>query len=123
MARIKLAALPWFGLDETSGELYAKRTDEEWSLSFDFAARMGTSETATSAVWTCAVHAGTDADTSDMISGGSTESGTTSAQLVVDGVDGVTYLIRCTLTTSAQVLIGEALLYVSDQVRSDGRVS
>lgn len=121
MAKILLATLPRFGLDDDE-RLHAKRVDEEWVLGFDFAPRMSSGETLDAATWTSAVHAGADADAADMIDGSSTESGTTSAQKVVAGVDGVTYLIKCVATTSAQVLIGEALLFVSDQVRSDGTV-
>ena len=118
-----LAPLPWFGVDGETGDLHAKRVAEKWTLTFDAVKRMGSGETASSAVWTSTVQAGEDAAASSMIDGASTESGTKSSQLVSLGVDGVTYMIRAAITSSTgQVINGEALLFVSEKVRSDGSV-
>lgn len=107
---------------DDNGHLQPKRTSEQKVLTFDFARRMASGESIESASWTCTVHAGTDASASSMVSGSATNSGTKSSQKIISGVDGVTYLIRCALTTSQQTLYGEALLYVSDTVRSGGTV-
>ena len=118
-----LAPLPWFGVDEDTGELHAKRVSEKWTLTIDGAKRMASGETASSATWTSVVHAGTDASASSMPEGSSSESGTKSSQLMTLGVSGVTYRIRAAITTSTgQLIYGEGLLLVSDKERSDGAV-
>ena len=123
MSKITLASLPWFGVDEDTGELHAKRVDEKWTLVVDAAKRMATSETASSAVLESTVHAGTDAAASSMPDGSSSESGTKSSQLITLGVSGVTYKIRAAITSSTgQLIYAEGLLLVSDKERSDGAV-
>lgn len=120
MTRRRYAPVQWFGIDKAE-KLHAKQVGEDWVLTFDFKKRLGSSETISGATWTCVVHAGTDADAANMISGAATTSGTKSSQKVIDGVDGVTYLVTCQLTTSTgQLLYARGLLYVSNQVRSDG---
>jgi len=119
--KLRISSSPWFGMDD-DGFLHVKRVDENWALTFDFAKRMASDETVNSATWVCSVQSGVDASASSMISGSTTNSGTKSTQLVIDGVDGVTYVLVCTLTTSAQVLHGVGLMMVSNKVRGDGTI-
>ena len=77
-----------------------KRVDEDWVVGFNFINRMDSSETISTATVTATVHSGTDASPDDIISGSTTTTGQKITQLIVDGTDGVTYAIKCAITTS-----------------------
>ncbi len=95
----------------------AKRVDEDKLLSFDYKDVLATGETISTQTFTATVVKGTDATPSAIISGSATSSGSKATQLVVNGVDGVKYLIQCEITTSqSQKLHGLGYLTVTDTV-------
>lgn len=80
---------------------------------FDFTSRLTAAETISTAAVTSVVYSGTDASPSTLISGTATISGKKVTQKVAGGVLGVTYLLKCTITTSlAQTLALSAFLVV-----------
>lgn len=83
----------------------AKLLSETVSEVFDFTSRLAAGETISTAVTTATVYSGTDASPSSIISGSATISGQKVTQLVTAGTLGVTYLLLCSITTSA----GQAL--------------
>ena len=117
MPKVLPADAPYFGLDD-DGYMHPKRVDEDWKLLFDFNKRLPSSVTISSATWTATVHAGTDASPNDIISGSASNASGKSTQKVINGTDGVTYIIVCAATLSdTQVLHGVGLLRVSNAVR------
>lgn len=84
----------------------AKSSAETIKQVFDFVSRLAVSETISTAAVTATVHSGTDASPSSLISGSASISGTKVTQTLTAGIEGVTYLLTCTVTTSAgQTLI------------------
>jgi hypothetical protein len=100
------------------GLFVPKGTDETWTLTFDFADRLGAGETIVSAPWTASVLTGTDPDPDALLENGGdapTIIGSQVVQRVVGGVDRVTYCLNClALTSSGQVLRGRGHLEVRD---------
>ena len=95
-----------------------KRVDEDWVIGFNFVGRLASGETISTATCTATVFAGTDASPSSIISGSTTTTGTKVTQLIVDGVDGVTYQVQCAITTSSSQkrhIVG--LLDVTNEVK------
>lgn len=93
--------------------LPAKYAGETQNVVFDFVSRLATGETISTKVTTAAVYSGTDATPSTIISGAATSSGTQVTQAITAGVIGVTYVLTCTITTSAsQTLTMTALLTI-----------
>lgn len=91
--------------------LGAKRATESRNEVFDFASLIASGETLSTAVTTATVHSGTDSSPSAVISGSASISGTKVTQKLIAGTLGVTYLITCTVTTSAgQTLVLEGFL-------------
>ena len=92
-----------------------KRIDEDKKLSWDFSNDMAAAETISTKAVTATVHSGTDANAQDIVSGSAAVSGQVVTQLIVDGVEGVTYLLEFEITTDqSQTLHGVALLEISD---------
>ena len=92
-----------------------KRIDEDKKLSWDFSNDMAAAETISTKVVTATVHSGTDASPGNIVSGSAASAGQVVTQLIVDGVDGVTYMLEFEITTSqSQTLHGVALLEISD---------
>lgn len=87
-------------MPQTRVSFQPKLAGETTTLTFDFAARLGVSETISTQVTTCAVYSGTDANPSAVISGAASASGTVVSQNVTGGVVGVMYQLVCTITTS-----------------------
>lgn len=83
-------------------------------VSFDFTAELGEGDTVTSAVVTSTVYSGEDATPNTMISGSaSVAGGSVVSQKVIDGVEGVTYQLTCTASTTAgYTLVKQGLLSV-----------
>ena len=95
-----------------------KQVDEDVILSFDYTKQLATGETISTAVFSATVVKGTDASPDNIISGLATISGAVCSQLVVDGVNGVKYLIKCIATTSqSQKLHGLGYLTVTNAVK------
>lgn len=69
-------------------------------LEFDFTSRLAAGENITGQACTADVYVGTDPTPSNIISGAATVSGRIVTQLVVAGVVGVIYLIRCQVSTN-----------------------
>lgn len=93
-----------------------KAPGEELRLAMDFSEEgwLLAGESIVSAVWSAQVYSGTDPDPNAMISGAATLTGTTVEQLVIGGLEGVAYLMLCTLTLSTgRDVIGRALLKVA----------
>lgn len=86
--------------------LGAKAHAETRNQVFDFASRLAIGETISTASVAATVHSGTDASPSSLISGSASISGTKVTQKIAAGTEGVTYLLTCTVTTSA----GQTLL-------------
>ena len=95
-----------------------KRVDEDWVVTFKFGRRLASGEAISTATCTATVVSGTDATPSNIISGSTTITGALVTQLIVDGVDGVTYQIQCNANTSkSQKLHGVGLLDVTNTVK------
>ena len=77
-----------------------KQVDEDVILSFDYTKQLAAGETISTAVFSATVVKSTDATPSNIISGAATISGAVCSQLVIDGVDGVKYLIKGIARTS-----------------------
>lgn len=77
-----------------------KDPSEQIFLKFDFSFWLSPAETISSAVVTSIVQSGTDASPSAMISGPATINNSVASQLVIGGVDGTTYRLKCTVVTS-----------------------
>lgn len=93
--------------------LEAKQSGETRTEIFDFASRLALAETISTAAVTATVYSGTDASPSAVISGSASISGSQVSQKLTAGTVGVTYLLACTVTTSAsQTLIIYAFLAV-----------
>jgi len=96
-----------------------KRTAEFRRLSFNFINSLDPGETILDATFTATVVSGTDGSPNAIISGAASISLSVCKQLVVGGVDGVTYLLKCLINTSlGQRLEAIALLPVSNSVQS-----
>jgi hypothetical protein len=96
-----------------------KRIDEDKTYSFDFVNELASGETISGATFTATVFLGTDASPSSIVSGSASTSGTVASQMIVDGVEGVTYLLECEITTSnSQKIHGVGLLKVTDAVKA-----
>lgn len=81
---------------------------------FDFISRLAVSETLSTASVAATVYSGTDASPSSVVSGSASISGTKVTQKLTGGVLGVTYLIVCTVTTSAgQTLLLQGFLTIT----------
>lgn len=80
--------------------LEGKTVGESALTPFDFLSRLASGETISTASVTATVYSGTDASPSSIINGSATISGSKAIQMVVGGVLGVTYLLKCTVTTS-----------------------
>lgn len=78
----------------------AKLATETAIETFDFTSRLAATETISSASTTATVYSGTDASSSSVISGSATIAGQKITQKVTAGVEGVTYLLTCAITTS-----------------------
>ena len=78
-----------------------KITTENEQFTFDFTPVLGTSETLTAATCVVEVKEGTDSNPSAIMSGTPVISGTKVAQRIYGGLDGVTYRLEMTVTTSA----------------------
>ena len=97
-----------------------KQVDEDVILSFDYGKKghLASGETISNAVFSATVVKEADATPENIISGSATISGAVCSQLVIDGVDGVKYLIQCIATTSkSQNIHGLAYLTVTDTVK------
>ena len=78
----------------------AKQASETVIFTFDFTSRLTLAETISTASTTATVYSGTDASPSAIISGSATISGKTVTQAITAGTLGVTYLLKCQITTS-----------------------
>lgn len=83
-----------------------KSLGETKNCVFDFLSLIALGETLSTASVAAVVYSGTDASPSSLISGSATISGSQVTQKITGGVLGVTYLLTCTVTTSA----GQTLL-------------
>lgn len=92
-----------------SGKCYGETIIE----TFDFTSRLALAETISTASVTAVTYSGTDASPSAIVSGSASISGTNVTQAITAGTEGVTYLLKCTVTTSAsQTLVLEAFLVI-----------
>lgn len=90
-----------------------KLLGETVTETFPFLSRLAVGETISTAVVTATTYSGTDASPSAIISGSATISGSNVTQKITAGTLGVTYLLLCTITTSAgQTLSMSAYLTV-----------
>ncbi len=81
--------------------LEAKPSGETRNEIFDFTSRLALAETLSTAAVTATVYAGTDASPSAIVSGSASIAGTQVTQKLTAGTEGVTYLLACSVTTSA----------------------
>lgn len=77
-----------------------KITNDSEQFIFDYTPVMGSSETISSATCTAVVKEGTDASPSAILVGSPSISGFKVSQRISGGIDGVTYSIQMTATTS-----------------------
>jgi hypothetical protein len=97
-----------------------KFTGETKPLSFDFSQVLASSETLSTAACTVVVIDGTDANPSNILSGGASIIGSKIYQLVQSGVAGVTYRLVATVTTSAGntlIALGDLPVYSTTEVQ------
>jgi hypothetical protein len=95
-----------------------KQVDEDIVASLKYTDQLATGETISAAVFSATVVKGTDASPSGIISGSATISGAVCSNLIIDGVNGVKYLIKCIATTSqSQKLHGLGYLTVTNTVK------
>lgn len=95
-----------------------KRTGEFRRLSFNFINLLKAGETISDATFTAEVISGIDGNPNALISGAATIIGSVCEQLIVGGVDGVMYLLKCLINTNlGQRLEAIALLPVSNDVQ------
>lgn len=78
----------------------AKVFGTDTRLVFDFTSGLASDETISSASTAATTYSGTDATPSAIISGAASISGSQVTQTITDGVIGVTYLLKCSVTTS-----------------------
>jgi hypothetical protein len=103
------------GADRPTPSFSRKRIDEDLKLSFDFTNDLASAETISTADVTATVHSGTDASPQNIVSGPAAISGQVVTQLIINGLQGVTYLLECEITTDqAQTVHLVGLLPVSD---------
>lgn len=90
-----------------------KAAGETRSEIFDFLSQLAVGETLSTASVVATVYSGTDASPSGVISGSASISGSQVSQKLTAGTLGVTYLLVCTVTTSAsQTLSISAFLVI-----------
>ena len=90
-----------------------KDVSERDNFHFDFTRALVSGETVSSAVVTCEVAAGIDPSPSALLSGSPSTASGVVAQLVVGGLAGVSYYIRCVATlSSGRVLASTALVNI-----------
>jgi hypothetical protein len=77
-----------------------KITNDSEQFTFDYTPVMGASETITAATCTVAVKEGTDPNASSILVGSPSWLGFKVTQRISGGLDGVTYSIQMTITTS-----------------------
>ena len=77
-----------------------KEASTPFSATFSFAIDLALGETLSSASVTAAVYSGTDPTPSAIISGAASSSGGEGTQILIDGVEGVIYLLVCLVGTS-----------------------
>ncbi len=103
------------GADRPTPSFSRKRIDEDLKLTFDCTNDLASAETISTATVTATVYSGTDASPQSIVSGSETISGQTVTQVVKDGLEDVTYLLECQITTDqSQTVHLMALLPVSD---------
>lgn len=78
----------------------AKVSGTNVRLVFDFTSSLAVGETISSASTAATTYSGTDATPSAIISGAAAISGGQVTQTITGGVVGVTYLLKCSATTS-----------------------
>lgn len=74
---------------------------ETVSLAFDFTSSLAAAETISTKAVVVTTYSGTDAAPSSLLNGSASSSGQVVTQSITAGVAGVTYLLTCTITTSA----------------------
>jgi len=94
-------------------EFQGKYSGETKTYTWDFTSQLAVGETISTQSVAATVYSGTDASPSSIISGSASASGAIVSQKITAGTVGVTYLLTCTITTSAtQTLILTALLSI-----------
>lgn len=78
-----------------------KRQGEVKLYSWDFSSLLAVGETISSQSVTASVYSGTDASPSSIINGAATLSGNVVSQSITAGTVGVTYTLKCQITTSS----------------------
>ncbi len=81
--------------------LQPKLAGETVATVFDFTSRLAATETISTQVVTATTYSGTDASPSSIVSGSASASGQKVTQKITGGTLGVTYVLLCTITTSA----------------------
>jgi hypothetical protein len=95
----------------------AKITGTPVSVTFSFALELAVGETLSSASVAATVYSGTDAIPGAIISGSAAISEGQVTQIIINGVEGVTYLLTATVTTSAgESLTREGYLVIAPEV-------
>ena len=80
---------------------------------WDFTSLLGTAETISTQVVSASVYSGTDGAPAGIVNGAASVSGSVVSQSITGGVIGVTYLLKCQITTSlAQTLQLNSFLVV-----------
>lgn len=97
--------------------LDTKLVSEIKNVQFDFTSQLAANETLSTEVVTCTVFSGTDSSPSSMISGSASASGAVVTQLITLGTVGVTYELKCVVTTSGgQTLVIVGFLTVTQDL-------
>jgi len=96
----------------------AKVADTAASVTFSFALDLAPDETLSSASVTATVYSGTDLAPAAIISGAATITASQVSQIIIDGLEGVTYLLTCSVETSygATLIRDGYLVVVSEEL-------
>lgn len=81
--------------------LSGKYQGETKNITFDFTSQLAAGETISSQTVSATVYSGIDSSPSAIISGSASVSGAVVTQAITAGVLGVTYELKCQVTTSA----------------------
>ncbi len=89
-----------------------KQAGETRNVTFDFTSRLAVSETISTKTVTASVYAGTDASASAIVNGSATSAGTIVTQSITAGTVGVTYELKCQITTSGNQTLNITAYFV-----------
>ncbi len=92
-----------------SQQLQSKRVFDFILVKFNFTSDLAAGEVLNSATVTASVYSGTDSSPSSIISGSDSISGPEVSQLIVDGLEGVIYVLNCEVITNLSQILNKSV--------------